>query len=62
MHKKTNACSLPRDSRVRRLARYLRERVAGPSRTLYKQMLRGAAYSAGSGAVSLLIVWWQNRN
>ncbi|MER5888719.1 hypothetical protein ABT160_33245 [Streptomyces sp. NPDC001941] len=29
-------------------------------RAVCHQMLRGAAYSAGSGAVSLFVVWFQN--
>jgi hypothetical protein len=26
------------------------------------QMIRGLSYGVGSGAVSLLIVWWENRH
>ena len=57
----TNKYSLSRDSRLRRMVRDLHSKVARPGRIVYGQMLRGAAYSLGSGAVSLLIVWWQTR-
>ncbi|MGW1171991.1 hypothetical protein [Streptomyces sp. NPDC002550] len=26
------------------------------------QMIRGVSYGVGSGAVSILVVWWQNRH
>jgi len=26
------------------------------------QMIRGVSYGVGSGAVSLLVVWWENRH
>ena len=58
----TNKDPWSRDSRVSRMVRDLRRKLARPGRIVYGQMLRGAAYSLGSGAVSLLIVWWQNRN
>jgi hypothetical protein len=47
---------------MRRVVRDLRERFARPGRIVYGQLLRGAASGLGSGAVSLLIVWWQNRH
>lgn len=31
-------------------------------RDVKRQVMRGASYSVGSGAVSILIVWWQNRH
>jgi hypothetical protein len=52
----------PRDSWLRRAARYLREWVARQGRTVPEQMIRGASYSLGSGAVSLLIVWFEARH
>jgi hypothetical protein len=58
----TNKYSLSRDSRLRRMAGDLRVRFARPGRIVYGQMLRGAAYGVGSGSVSLIIVWWQNRH
>jgi hypothetical protein len=47
----SNNYSLSREYRLRRIARHLRN-----------QMLRGAAYSLGSGAVSLLILWFEARH
>ncbi|MFH9590123.1 hypothetical protein ACH4LS_36910 [Streptomyces luteogriseus] len=47
---------------MRRVARDLRERFARPGRIVYGQLLRGAAFSVGSGAVSLIIMWWQSRH
>lgn len=47
----SNNYSLRREYRLLRIARQLRN-----------QMLRGAAYSLGSGAVSLLIVWFEARH
>jgi hypothetical protein len=47
----SNKNSLPREYRLRRMVRHLRN-----------QMLRGAAYSLGSGAVSLLILWFEARH
>ena len=47
----SNNYSRTREYRLRRIARHLRNRL-----------LSGAAYSLGSGAVSLLIVWFQSRH
>ncbi len=58
----TNKYSLSRDSRLHRMLRDLRERFARPGRIVYGQVMRGAAYGVGSGAVSLLIMWWQNHH
>lgn len=60
--KQPNNYPLPRDSRLRRIARYLRELFARQGRIVYRQALRGAAYSLGSGAVSLLILWFEARH
>jgi hypothetical protein len=46
-----NKYSLSREPRLRRLVRHLRD-----------QMLRGAAYGVGSGAVSLLVLWYEHRH
>lgn len=45
-----------------RAVRYLREWRRRHGRTVHNQMIRGASYTVGSGAVSLIIVWWQNRH
>lgn len=52
----------PRDSRLRRIVRHLREWRARHGRTVRDQMIRGAAYGVGSGAVSLLVLWVQTRH
>lgn len=57
----TNKNSWSRDSRVRRMVRDLRRKMARPGRIVYGQMLRGAAYSLGSGAVSIIILWIEAR-
>ncbi|WP_330346607.1 hypothetical protein OG858_47260 (plasmid) [Streptomyces europaeiscabiei] len=44
-----------------RLARYLREWRVRHGRTVHRQMIRGASYSLGSGAVSLLLIWFEAR-
>lgn len=44
-----------------RVARYLREWPVRHGRTVHKQMIRGASYSLGSGAVSLIIIWFEAR-
>lgn len=59
---KTNKGPGPSDSRRARVLAYLREWPARHGRTVHQQMLRGASYSLGSGAVSVLIVWWQNHH
>jgi hypothetical protein len=59
--KETNKNSPSGDSRLRRVVRHLRERIAEPGRTVSTQMLKGASYSLGSGAVSLLILWMEAR-
>jgi hypothetical protein len=43
------------------MVRDLRRKMARPGRIVYNQMLRGAAYSLGSGAVSIIILWIQAR-
>jgi hypothetical protein len=57
----TNKYSRTKDTRLRRIARDLRGKAARPGRILYGQMLRGAAYSIGSGAVSIIILWIEAR-
>jgi len=60
--KQPNKDSLPRDSRLRRVARYLREWRESQGRTVRDQMIRGVSYGVGSGAVSLLVVWFEARH
>ncbi|WP_405925799.1 hypothetical protein [Streptomyces sp. NBC_00035] len=60
--KQTNNDSLPREPRRRRIARYLREQFGRQGRIVYRQALRGAAYCLGSGAVSLIVVWFEARH
>lgn len=45
-----------------RTTRYLREWPRRHGRTVHDQVIRGASYGVGSGAVSLLIVWFQTRH
>jgi hypothetical protein len=42
--------------------RYLREWPRRHGRTVHDQMVRGVSYGVGSGAVSVLVVWWQSRH
>ncbi|MGW4543584.1 hypothetical protein ACWEOP_37690 [Streptomyces chartreusis] len=44
-----------------RLRRRLRERRAGRGRELGRHALHGAAYQAGSGIVTVLILWIESR-
>lgn len=57
-----NKYSRPWERWLRRIARDLREQFARQGRITYRQMLRGAAYRLGSGAVSLLILWFEARH
>ncbi|MCC3655788.1 hypothetical protein LIX60_30880 [Streptomyces sp. S07_1.15] len=40
---------------------YLRKRAGGRGHNLPSQFLQGAAYKLGSGAVTLIILWWEAR-
>ncbi|MFF4054132.1 hypothetical protein ACFYZ5_47130 [Streptomyces chartreusis] len=40
---------------------YLRQWLRRPARMVREQMLRGAAFGVGSGAVSLLFLWFRAR-
>jgi hypothetical protein len=59
--KQPNKDRPPRDRWLRRMRRYLREWSARQGRIVYRQALRGASYSLGSGAVSFLILWMEAR-
>jgi hypothetical protein len=54
----------PGGRRLTRAIRYLRKlpgRHGRHGRTVQDQMIRGASYSLGSGAVSILILWMEAR-
>lgn len=44
-----------------RMVRYLREWPARHGRSVHDQILRGAATTFGTGAVSLIVAWFQSR-
>jgi hypothetical protein len=44
------------------VADYLRQWPRKHGRTVHEQMIRGASYGIGSGAVSLLVLWVQTRH
>ncbi|MEU5256299.1 hypothetical protein [Streptomyces longwoodensis] len=46
---------------MRRTVRYLREWPARHGRTVHNQVIRGASYKLGSGAVTLIILWLEAR-
>ena len=50
------------DRWLRRIARHLREWQQRQGRIVSGQILRGASYSLGSGAVSLMILWFETRH
>jgi hypothetical protein len=47
---------------LHRAGRWVAKKAERHGRTVKHQMLRGASYGVGSGAVSLLVVWWENRH
>ncbi|GAA3591337.1 hypothetical protein [Streptomyces osmaniensis] len=49
------------DRRLPRVVRHLREWRARHARIVYGQVLRGVSYGVGSGAVSLLVIWYETR-
>lgn len=49
------------DRWMARAVRYLREWPRRHGRTVHNQVIKGVSYGVGSGAVSLIIVWWQSR-
>jgi hypothetical protein len=54
----TNKEEPPADRWLPRTAAYLR----GHRRAVHDHVLRGVSYGVGSGAVSLIIMWWQSRH
>jgi hypothetical protein len=47
---------------IHRLRAWATKKAARHGRTVKHQMIRGASYGVGSGAVSLLIFWWENHH
>jgi hypothetical protein len=41
---------------------YLRKWISRHGHGVQNQFLQGAAYKLGSGAVTLLILWWETRH
>jgi len=60
--KQSNKDRPPRDRWLRRIGRHLREWRQRQGRIVSDQVLRGASYSLGSGAVSLIILWFETRH
>jgi hypothetical protein len=52
----------PRVHWSRRLRKWAAEKVARYGRDVKSQMIKGVSYGVGSGAVSLLVVWWESRH
>lgn len=50
------------DSPLRRIANEISRWMKRNGRTVQDQMIRGAAYSLGSGAVSVVLIWFQVRH
>lgn len=42
--------------------RHLRDWIRRQGRNVPREFLQGAAYKLGSGAVTLLIMWWETRH
>lgn len=58
---KGNKDFLPRERWIARVVRYLREWPARHGRRVHDQMLSGVSYGIGSGAVSVLVLWYETR-
>lgn len=54
-----NKESDPEDSPIHRIADQIRRWTKRNKRIVHDQMIRGAAYSLGNGAVGIIIVWFQ---
>jgi hypothetical protein len=59
--KQSNKDRPSRDRWLRRIGRHLREWQQRRGRIVSDQVLRGASYSLGSGAVSLIVLWFESR-
>ncbi|MEU8718219.1 hypothetical protein [Streptomyces sp. NPDC048663] len=42
--------------------RRLRKGISRQGRNVSGEFLKGAAYKVGSGAVTLIIIWWETRH
>ena len=51
-----------RDRWLPRIGRHLREWKQRQGQIVSDQVLRGASYSLGSGAVSLIVLWFETRH
>jgi hypothetical protein len=47
---------------LRRLRNWAARKAARHGRDVKSQIIRGVSYGVGSGAVSLLVVWWERRH
>jgi hypothetical protein len=52
----------PTGGRTTRTISYLRTLLKRHGNGVQNQLLQGAAYKVGSGAVTLLILWWETRH
>ncbi|WP_406263546.1 hypothetical protein OIA45_49040 (plasmid) [Streptomyces chartreusis] len=59
--KQSNKEPGPDDRWMARAVRYLRDWSGRHGRTVHDQVLRGVSYGVGSGAVSLLVLWYETR-
>jgi hypothetical protein len=50
------------DGRRTRSSHHLRKWIRQQGRNVPGEFLQGAAYKLGSGAVTLLILWWETRH
>jgi hypothetical protein len=57
----SNKHSAPMDTRRSRIARHLRKWRRRHGHGVHAHLVRGLSYGVGSGAVSLLILWVENR-
>ncbi|MFF4355183.1 hypothetical protein [Streptomyces sp. NPDC001530] len=51
-----------RDRRRAETIRHLRKWIGQQGRSAPGEFLHGASYKLGSGAVTLLILWWETRH
>ncbi|MFD4605970.1 hypothetical protein ACFWPQ_49200 [Streptomyces sp. NPDC058464] len=43
------------------ITHHLQKVIRGQGRNVSGEFLKGAAYKLGSGAVTLIIIWWETR-
>ncbi|MFD8813848.1 hypothetical protein ACFV23_20720 [Streptomyces sp. NPDC059627] len=51
-----------RDRPCSAIIRHLRKGISREGRNVSGEFLKGAAYKLGSGAVTLIIIWWETRH